>query len=1043
MTNEIISERLKILLDGLPHEKNFVVVLKGVPLSFVGEENFCDLDAAAENPMTYFFRLVNDERKFLSYEEFLLTSAFVLTQFDTVFVLNNNLFDELYPIDENFSDATRKLLLKHFTEPEDAPVTGKLADIFAELSEGKFLIGIYKDEKFLSEPKVNVLNLFAPADTVIEEINSADAQIFDVREESDFVELVREVLFAEPEKIFVRLQNYTGDKKILDRRLKLLCKYFSAKTKIFCVRIKKISRAKSFPFVHRDEYNEILKRIWGYDNFRTFKIYDLQKLDAGEKIIRDVSQEKIISDIVGQVELCREGKFFHDVFVTAPTGSGKSVIFQIPAIYLAKHYNLLTIVVSPLIALMNDHVINLGLKNFNGVETINSETVPNKREEIIEKISSGACNLLYVSPETLVNRNSIEQLIGDRKIGLVVIDEAHIVTTWGKQFRPDYWYLGDYINRLRKIQRTNKGHAFVVAAFTATAIYRGRDDMYDETLSTLNMFDPITYLGRIRRDDIEIKIDRLPLPTGTKIEDEKFKELLNVIKRAKIFGEKTLIYFPFVRLVEDAKYFFHANGVDVEIYHGQLRKENKHDAYDNFRDGKNSVMLATKAFGMGVDISDIKTVWHFAAPGSVCDYVQEIGRAARAENFNGAAPYHYDKRDFKYVKTLHRLSMVKKYQLVEMLKKICELYYRRRNGNTLLLDAENFSYIFENTEDDKDGIDKVKLALLTVQKDFELRTGFAPLRVRPCPMYSKGFFKMTAATKKFLVKSYGDCVEEIDGAADIFSVNLKIIWEKNFTEITFPQFKHLIYSESDELPDELKKIRATLRVTIDYKKNSRQVFEKFFGKFKATVLQSINEQKIFSADDLQTRLFGARSSDYKARNLCEILLAAADTYAKTFYTGNAPLFKKHFAGGGFGYRFNLAIGNFFKWVEKIFDELVNGMIDEKFFITDEPGKTKKSEFAVVLGLLEAAGVLTFNMAGGAGNQLAISVIQVFKLKRIVDKPQNYRNRILELLEERHKLSIAMLTHIYENNFNGAQIWDLLEDYFLGKIPDDVLIAANI
>ncbi|MBR1804987.1 MAG: hypothetical protein IJ774_01225 [Selenomonadaceae bacterium] len=86
--------------------------------------------------------------------------------------------------------------------------------------------------------------------------------------------------------------------------------------------------------------------------------------------------------------------------------------------------------------------------------------------------------------------------------------------------------------------------------------------------------------------------------------------------------------------------------------------------------------------------------------------------------------------------------------------------------------------------------------------------------------------------------------------------------------------------------------------------------------------------------------------------------------------------------------------------------------------------------------------MTFNMSGGAGNQLAIRVLQVSKLKRIVDKPQTYRNRILELTEARHKLSIAMLTHIYESNFTNAQLWDVLEDYFLGKIPDEVLPASK-
>ena len=126
----------------------------------------------------------------------------------------------------------------------------------------------------------------------------------------------------------------------------------------------------------------------------------------------------------------------------------------------------------------------------------------------MEDIKNGDCHILYLSPESLLARSDISQIIGDRKIGLIVIDEAHIVTTWGKQFRPDYWYLGDYIKKLRKKQK-NINHPFVIATFTATAIHGGIEDMYTETLDSLNMRKPITYLGYVKRDDIKIKISEL------------------------------------------------------------------------------------------------------------------------------------------------------------------------------------------------------------------------------------------------------------------------------------------------------------------------------------------------------------------------------------------------------------------------------------------------------------------------------------------------------------------------------------------------------
>ena len=553
---EIISKALRGRLEKIPSGKN-IFVLKGVPLSFVGEENFSeDLEAAINDPLSYFIGLKSSGRKFLSHEEFILLNAFIFAQYDSIYVLNNNLFMEQLLIENKFGAAT-EILLEHFTEPEDITdepseenpgSAAKLFELFIGLKDcGNFFAGVYDDEQLLSEPKVKVLNLFDSAKE-LEEINPSNApSFFDLQEEADFVSFLREIIFSTPDKIFVRTHYYDGDKEKLNQHLKLL----AAQIEVVRVLPEEFKRG----FEHRDDFTEILKRYWNHDAFRNFKVYDLQKLDAGEKIILDVSQEQIISDIVRQVENCMNGDEVQDIFVTAPTGAGKSVIFQIPAIYLAEKYNLLTIVISPLIGLMTDQVKNLELKNYRQAATINSDISPILKDQIVEKIAAGELDILYLSPETLLSRSDVEQLIGDRTIGLVVIDEAHIVTTWGKQFRPDYWYLGDHIRKLRKSQSNRKGHSFIIATFTATAIYRGVEDMYDETITALHMREPITYLGYVRRGDIDIVIDK-KTATGERAEFEleKFPDLENAVKRAKIFNRKTLIYFPEVQLIETAKY---------------------------------------------------------------------------------------------------------------------------------------------------------------------------------------------------------------------------------------------------------------------------------------------------------------------------------------------------------------------------------------------------------------------------------------------------------------------------------------------------------
>ena len=182
-----------------------------------------------------------------------------------------------------------------------------------------------------------------------------------------------------------------------------------------------------------------------------------------------------------------------------------------------KPEKLLTLVISPLIGLMNDQVQGLEKRHYYGAKTINSDISPVLKQDIMEKVKDGIYDILYLSPETLLARSDVEQLIGNRTIGMIVIDEAHIVTTWGKQFRPDYWYLGDHIRKLRKRQLQEKQRDLVVATFTATAIYHGKEDMYEETIDSLHMIEPITYLGYIRREDIKITIhqsERTPAYRG-------------------------------------------------------------------------------------------------------------------------------------------------------------------------------------------------------------------------------------------------------------------------------------------------------------------------------------------------------------------------------------------------------------------------------------------------------------------------------------------------------------------------------------------------
>ena len=1066
MANMALNRRIHEVLQDINIQGNSIIVLKGIPLDVVDSESEpIPIEEAVKNKLAYFLKIAG-KRKFLRFEEFLLFNSFVLDQYETIYILNNNLYISQYPIDVDYSDEVRKGLITHFAESEDdydETEIGRIDEII-DLYDGikeynGFLIGAYCEDKIPNDIKIHSINLFEYESLPIQKVEyPEEGNVLEIQEESDYIELIKRV-FREPDEVYIRTSNYSGDVSTLDDHIAILRKNWAEYTDIFYIQPQELTTS----FQHRDEFTQILKKYWGYDTFRSFDIYDLKKLDEGKKETIKVSQEQIISDLVQQVENCGDPtKENHDVFVTAPTGAGKSVIFQIPAIYLAEMEEpLLTIVISPLIGLMNDQVSGLERKGYKAAKTINSDISPIVKEDILQKVQDGEYHILYISPETLLARSTIEQLIGERTIGMIIIDEAHIVTTWGKQFRPDYWYLGDHIRKLRSNQLKKKGISFIIGTFTATAIYRGIEDMYEETRNSLHMIDPITYLGYMKRNDIEIRIDTSKKAKGerTEYETDKFDQLIDVIKRALITGKKTLIYFPTVTLIDACYQYIENKGFSglITKYYGPLKKDLKNENYQAFYDGEKTIMLATKAFGMGIDIDNIELVVHYAPTGNVCDYVQEIGRAARRPDLSGEAYYHYNSRDFKYINRLHGLSTIKKYQLVEVVKKIDELFQisRRKNinnttkkRNAMLIDAENFTYIFDNPiSEGEDNINKVKTALLIIQKDFEARLGFSPITVRPIPLFSMGFFAIDPTTQKRIMKTYKGCVEEINNEKHICRVNLEKIWNQGYKDKSFPQFKYLLYSKDQELTfNQYYTLNPALCVSIIFANDYAALFRNIWRCLKKIAKDGIITQEYISATDIVSKIQQeCHIRKFKAQAICEVIFASMDIYRRSYMHGtNSILQKRELQSGEIKYQFKVAINSYFGWVEKGFERIQDETENGSLYVINKDGNQSKEgrEISTILGILEAMDVLSFEMPGGANSQLYIYVNQIRNLKKIIEHPEQYKNKLLDTVAERHLISVNMLTYLYEGGFTNEQIWDLLEDYFLGKIPERVKVNCR-
>lgn len=335
---------------------------------------------------------------------------------------------------------------------------------------------------------------------------------------------------------------------------------------------------------------EILKKTFGYDKFHP-------------------TQEKAIKSVL-------EGK---DTFVLMPTGGGKSMCYQIPALVLDGT----TVVVSPLIALMKDQVDAL---QANGVaaEFLNSSLDPETQSEITEKLLSGNVQLLYVSAERLVSPE-FTHLLKKIKINLFAIDEAHCISSWGHDFRPDYTKLSHLKSMFPKIP---------IIALTATADHNTRADI----LNQLELDNPAQFIDSFDRPNITLTV----LPGQKRI--EKIQEFLS---------DKTtqsgIVYCLTRKQTETVAEKLQQFGLNAACYHAGLSSVERSKIQKNFVRDKTQVICATIAFGMGIDKSNVRWVIHYNMPKNIEGYYQEIGRAGRDSALSQAVLF-YSYADVEMIK---------------------------------------------------------------------------------------------------------------------------------------------------------------------------------------------------------------------------------------------------------------------------------------------------------------------------------------------------------------------------------------------------------
>jgi ATP-dependent DNA helicase RecQ len=292
----------------------------------------------------------------------------------------------------------------------------------------------------------------------------------------------------------------------------------------------------------------------------------------------------------------------HDTLVVQPTGSGKSAIYQIAGLLIEGS----TVIVSPLIALQKDQVDSIADQNSADAVAVNSTQRVSEIRERMAQIEEGEFEYIFLAPEQLRKPETIENLKA-AKISLFVVDEAHCISEWGHDFRPDYLRLGRVIEAL--------GHPRVLA-LTASATPAVREEIVER----LGMRRPKVFVQGFDRPNIYLRVDHF------KSEAEKRDALVHHTRWAAKPG---IIYTATRKAAEEIMQALADEGIDALFYHGGMKGKERHEIQERFMSGAAEVIVATNAFGMGVDKPDIRFVYHHDASDSLDSYYQEIGRAGR------------------------------------------------------------------------------------------------------------------------------------------------------------------------------------------------------------------------------------------------------------------------------------------------------------------------------------------------------------------------------------------------------------------------------
>ena len=351
-----------------------------------------------------------------------------------------------------------------------------------------------------------------------------------------------------------------------------------------------------------------LRRFFGYSEFRTYNGEPLQEQAARAAVA---------------------GRSLLAIF---PTGGGKSLTFQLPALMEARATHGLTVVISPLQSLMKDQVDNLAERGIADAVTINGLLDPISRALAIERVQTGDASLLYIAPEMLRSK-TVERILMARQVVRFVIDEAHCFSSWGQDFRVDYLYIGQFIRRYQTAKQ--RRHPIPVSCFTATAKQKVVQDICDYFRNQLGL-ELDLFASSAARTNLRYSV------IHTDTDEDKYAKLRSLVASAQC---PTIVYVSRTKRTRELATRLARDGYKALPFNGKMDADEKIVNQESFMADRVRIIVATSAFGMGVDKKDVGLVVHYDISDSLENYVQEAGRAGRDPHLDARCYILYNDND--------------------------------------------------------------------------------------------------------------------------------------------------------------------------------------------------------------------------------------------------------------------------------------------------------------------------------------------------------------------------------------------------------------